>query len=278
MPADRKDLSGLLYLPGEDLVRSTVDGAEADWSNARSYVPSATVVRRVLDASQRARPRFILPPWLEPSAWRAQESSPRARAAAAMFGAFGLSPTALAAVAFGHALALIAAGPWISAEFRAASLRPAPRPVAIAVVPLVYASSPTAQSPKRRRALLLTGRPERAEREGAAALTQELHLSGPSLEIAREDLPKLEVIVRVLAAWPGLRLRVVGDGPRPREGRPAAGVREAQAVIRRLVAAGVSRGRIDSGRAPENRRCAERDLSCSPGPSLVRTMEARSRF
>jgi outer membrane protein OmpA-like peptidoglycan-associated protein len=300
-PGKQPDWSGLLYVPGEELVRSTIDGDDADWSESLSYVPSDTLVRAVLHAPNRERPTFVLPETLMPSAPRV---SHRARWAAALLAGLGFSPFSMAAAAVIHLAFLLAIGPWILTQANAVRSIRMPRPPAIAATRLVYYlpsrgnSVPITRLRKQPRtisqpvdttnsgiAAVTTRKPDSAgslparpsqgnvEREVINALNQELVFARDGFELEQDDRPKLELIVRVLTRWPELRLRVLGAAPRPREGGSLPGMAEAEAIKRALVQAGISPERIEVGQMPEaERRCAEREPNCAAVRRRVRTM------
>jgi hypothetical protein len=305
-PGNQRDWSGLLYLPGEELVRSTIDGDDADWSESLSYVPSDTVVHAVLDASVRDRPTFLLPTSLLPSD-TALGSQSRARRTAALLVGLGLSPFSLAAAAVLHMAFLLAVGPWIVTQASAARSiqRPTPPPP-IVVTRLVYSpptsdGSPPIASARRRPSpanarsspvdtgTARTASPSQldsgrtgawqatqksaAEREAANALRQELFFTRDGFDLEVDDTPKFELIVRVLTRWPRLRVRVLGAAPRRREPGPVPGMAEAEAMKRALVQAGIDGARIDVGQVPEAERfCPEREPLCAAARRRVRTM------
>jgi outer membrane protein OmpA-like peptidoglycan-associated protein len=302
LPGKQPDWTGLLYVPGEELVRSTIDGDDADWSESLSYMPSDTLVRTVLAASHRERPTFVLPATLIPPAPRATH---RARWAAALLAGLGFSPFSMAAAAVMHLAFLLAIGPWILTQANAARSIRMPRPPAIAATRLVYylpARESSAGTPRSRkapprtisqpvdttnsgRATVTTLKPDSAgslparsaqrnvEREVISALSQELVFARDGFELEQDDRPKLELIVRLLVTWPELRLRVLGAAPRPREQGALPGMAEAEAIKRTLVQAGISPERIDIGQMPESeRRCPEREPNCAAARRRVRTM------
>jgi outer membrane protein OmpA-like peptidoglycan-associated protein len=305
---NQRDLSGLLYLPGEELVRSTIDGDDADWSESLSYVPPDSLVRTVLDASRRERATFFLPATLLPNQTVAGTSN-RARRTASMLAALGFSPLSLAAATVLHMAFLFAVGPWIATQANAArSIRTPPSPPPpIVATHLVYASSvspPRRQPPRsgaspspvvrqpspvsttepplnldsaRRRA---AAQSERAAIEGEAAnaLSQEFFFAADRYELEARDRPKLELIVRILTEWPGLRVRALGAAPRSRERDSLPGMAEAEALKRALVQAGIDGERIEIGQLPEeDRRCPELEPNCAAARRRVRTMLAPSR-
>ena len=307
-PGSPRDLSGLLYLPGEELVRSTIDGDDADWSESLSYVPPDSLVRTVLDASPRERPVFLIPATLVPQHAPLGARS-RARRTAALLAGLGLSPFSLAAAAVLHVAFLFAVGPWIVTQASAArSIRAAPPPPVVAMR-LVYPSpakpvSPpigTARARPRRgnirqatdtsntdavRTVLPMQRDtsgggesrSRAsvEREVETALRQELFFAGDGFDLEPRDSLKLRLIVRVLTTWPEYRLRVLGAAPRRREPGAIPGMAEAEWVKRALVQAGIDSERIEIGQVPEAERvCPEREPLCVAGRRHVRTMVAR---
>lgn len=301
-PGNRQDWSGLLYLPGEELVRSTIDGDDADWSESLSYVPPDGLVRTVLDASQRERPVVHLPATLKPH--RAPRGVlNRARWTAAVLAGLGLSPFSLAAAATIHLVFWLVVGPWILTQAKAARSIRIARPSAIVATRLIYVlpargnTARNAPSRKPRTAeqfvdstnsagtaftrlpIDSTSRPTRpapgsgVEREVTNALNQELIFARDGFDLERDDIPKLELIVRVLASWPELRLRVLGAAPRPREGDSLPGMAEAEAIKRALVQSGIAAERIEIGQMPEaERRCPEREPNCAAARRRVRTM------
>jgi outer membrane protein OmpA-like peptidoglycan-associated protein len=293
-PDNQRDWSGLLYLPGEELVRSTIDGDDADWSESLSYVPPDSLVRSVLDASVRERPTFALPAALMPNRGPLGALSRKQRTAAILAG-LGLSPFSLAAAAALHVAFLFVVGPWIATQATAARsipplLRPAPAIVATRVVYVLPAnrSSPPIRPARKGppRAITLpsaadtsntsTAPPRTvsplqldsartasqpapgssAQREIAMALDQELFFAGEGTDLEPRDMQKLELIVRVLTRWPSIRLRVLGAAPplRPRERAALPGMLEAELVKRALVRAGIDSARIEVGQVPEAER------------------------
>jgi hypothetical protein len=309
-PSDRRDWSGLLYLPGEELVRSTIDGDDADWSESVAYVPPDAVVRAVLDASQRERPTIRLPATVLPHRV-ARGASNRRRWTAALLAGLGFSPFSLAAAAVFHLAFLLAIGPWILTQAHAVRSIQIPRSHAIVATRLVYFVPPignatriapprkpagrtTIQSPPvdttnsgaaasvRTTALDSSGsRPSPLvqgsvrEREVKGALNQELRFAGDGFELERADRPKLELIVRILTTWRELRIRVLGAAPRLGEPGPRPGMAEAEAMKRTLVQAGIAPERIDVDQIPESeRQCPEREPRCAAARRRVRTMAA----
>ena len=311
-PGNQRDLSGLLYLPGEELVRSTIDGDDADWSEAFSYVPRDSVVRTVLDASRRERPAFILPSTLLPNRAVVGRQS-RAKRTAALLAGLGLSPFSLAAAAVLHVAFLFAVGPWIVTQAGAARSIQMPPPPVIVATRLVYDLPTPGKPPPVRRPRKQPSRSiaqstpvdtsSRANRtvsqsrldslraggwrgesrsmadapseelQAANALSQEFVFAGDGFELEPRDRPKVEVMVRLLTRWPGLRLRVIGDAPRRREGGPLPGMAEAEALKRLLVQAGIDADRIEVGQMPEEeRRCPEFEPNCGALRRRVRTM------
>ena len=300
-PDNKPDWSGLLYVPGEELVRSTIDGDDADWSESLSYVPSETLVRAVLHAPNRERPTFVVPETLMPPAPRAPR---RARWAAALLAGLGFSPFSMAAAAVIHLAFLLAIGPWILTQANAARSIRIPRPPTVVATRLVYylpsrgSSAPITRprKPPPRTisqpvdttntgvATVTTRKPDSAasparpaqgnvEREVINALNQELVFARDGFELEQDDRPKLELIVRLLVKWPELRLRVLGAAPRPREGGSLPGMAEAEAIKRALIQAGINPERIEVGQMPEaERRCAEREPNCAAARRRVRTM------
>src|SRR5262249_51418378 len=136
-PSDKRDWSGLLYLPGEELVRSTIDGDDADWSESLSYVPSDALVRTVLDAPHRERPTIRMPATVLPQPL-ARHASNRRRWTAALLAGLGFSPFSLAAAAVFHLAFLLAIGPWILTRVSAVHSIQDPRSPAIVATRLVY--------------------------------------------------------------------------------------------------------------------------------------------
>jgi hypothetical protein len=303
-PGNKRDWSALLYVPGEELVRSTIDGNDADWSESLSYVPPDSLIRAVLDAEPRQRPTLVLPATLMTHPAR-RGASNRARWTAALLAGLGFSPFSLAAAAVIHFAILIAIGPWIVTQASAVRSIRMPGSPAVVAPRLVYflpaqGSSPpsTASRKQQRRAIAQpfdttnsgrvtplrpdsSGTPTRSrpdpnvEREVAGALSQELRFAGDGFELEREDRPKLELIVRVLSMWPELRVRVLGAASPPRETGPLPGMAEAEAMKRALVQAGIGPDRVDIGQMPEaDRRCPEREPNCPAARRRVRTMMA----
>jgi hypothetical protein len=309
-PGNQRDWSGLLYLPGEELVRSTIDGDDADWSDSLSYVPPDSLVRSVLDASVRDRPMFILPATLlRTSASRAEPN--RLRRTAALLAGLGLSPFSLAAAAAFHVVFLFAVGPWIVTQAGAARSIRTPLPPPFVVTRLVYVppasrgaspikatrtrsprpiTRPSAGETLGRVRTVLQSQPDSGrtgggearqgsstEREVANALSQELFFARDGFDLEAPDVPKFELIVRVLTQWPGLRLRVLGAAPQRREpgSGPRPGMPEAEALKRAFVQAGIDGARIDVGQIPEAERlCPEREPLCAAARRRVRTSMA----
>ena len=308
MSADRSDSArvadGLLYIPDDDLVRSTVDGDDAGWSDARGYVPSDALIGSVLGASSRERPRFKFPDWYaEP---RADEGP--MRAASALFAALQLSPSTLAASTVLHVALLIALGPLSIASGRAekpalaaASVAPPPRLIYLAPQPPAADPLPTRQ-PRRTTAGVTVNRggfqvtkPDSAarpvvdssgprgdsgtrfergaeERELAAALEMEFRLGGDPLRVEVGDEIKFRELARLLTMRPLARLRVTGMGPSRRDSEfgARAGMREAEAFARALIALGIDLERIDLD-ATEARECPSSEPLCGSNRSGVRT-------
>jgi len=288
-PSDKRDWSGLLYLPGEELVRSTIDGDDADWSESLSYVPSDALLRAVLDAPPRERPTIRLPATVLPHPVVGSASN-RRRWTAALLAGLGFSPFSLAAAAVFHLAFLLAIGPWILTQARAVRSIQMPHPPAGGALRLIYTlpatASPTRITPRKRtvQTTALDSAGSRAPplaqgstlgREVSAALSQELRYVRDGFELEAEDRPKLEFIVRILNRWPELRIRVLGAGPRPRERGPLPGMAEAEAMKRTLVQAGIAPERIDIDQMPESERlCPEREPDCAASRRRVRTMPA----
>jgi len=288
-PSDKRDWSGLLYLPGEELVRSTIDGDDADWSESLSYVPSDALVRTVLDAPHRERPTIRMPATVLPQPL-ARDVSNRRRWTAALLAGLGFSPFSLAAAAVLHLAFLLAIGPWILTQARAARSIPMPHPLAGTALRLIYilpASASPTRITARKRAVQTTPVDSASSqaspvtqgsvlgREVAGALSQELRYIRDGFELEPEDRPKLELIIRILNRWPELRIRVLGAAPRPRERGPLPGMAEAEAMKRALVQAGIAPERIDIDQMPESERwCPERELNCAAARRRVRTLLA----
>jgi hypothetical protein len=309
-PGNQRDWSGLLYLPGEELVRSTIDGDDADWSESLSYVPTDSLVQTVLDASVRERPTFILPATLLPTRAPLGATS-RLRRTAALLAGLGLSPFSLAAAAALHVVFLFAVGPWIVTQAGAVRSIRTPTPMPVVVTRLVYVppasrDAPPIKAARKRPPLAVTssvggdslgaartvlpsqpdsgragalearqGGGSTSEREAVMALNQELFFARDGFDLEAPDVPKLELIVRVLTRWPGLRLRVLGAAPQRREPGSLPGMAEAEMVKRSLVQAGVDGARIDVGQVPEAERlCPEREPLCAAGRRRVRTSVA----
>jgi hypothetical protein len=310
-PDSPRDWSGLLYLPGEDLVRSTIDGDDADWSESLSYVPSDALVRTVLDASLHERPAIRLPATLVPHP-APHDARSRARRAAAVLTGLGLSPFSLAAAAVIHLGVWLAVGPWVVTQAHAARSIHLPRPPAIVATRLVYVPPTLAGATEPRvvtvRAVDTTNQgrrvdgrtggrggldtvttsrrdsafsspvhpapPSNVAREVRSALRQELFFVQDGFELRIEDRPKLEFMVRLLTTWPALRLRVLGAGPPRAEPGPPPGMAEAEAIKRVLVQAGIAAERIEVGQIPEaDRRCSDREPNCGRSRRRVQTME-----
>jgi hypothetical protein len=125
-------------------------------------------------------------------------------------------------------------------------------------------------------------RPERGsnvEREVYNALNQELVFARDGFDLERDDIPKLELIVRILTTWPELRLRVLGAAPRSREPGRLPGMAEAEAIKRALIQAGIKPERIEVDQIPEAERyCPEREPNCAAARRRVRTMPVSSGF
>ena len=313
MSADRSDpariADGLLYIPDDDLVRSIVDGDDDGWSDARSYVPSDAIIKSVLGASNRERPRFRFPDWYTES--RVDEGP--VRAASALFAALQLSPPTLAASTVLHVALLIALGPLSFANSGAgAPARPAapvapPRLVYFAPQPAAAAPSPTRQT--RRTAAVVTvnrsgfqstktdssaravvdssplpsdsgARVERGpeERELAAALEMEFRLGGDPLRVEVGDQIKFRELARLLTMRPFARLRVTGIGPSRRDSAfgARAGMREAEAFARELIALGIDRERIDLD-ASDARECPPSEPLCSNRSAVKTSLASGAR-
>ena len=322
MSADRSDparvADGLLYIPDDDLVRSTVDGDDDGWSDARSYVPSDAIIKSVLGASNRERPRFRFPDWYaEPRV----DGEP-VRAASALFAALQLSPSILAASTVLHVALLIALGPLSVVNSRteapALSAAPAAPPPRL----IYFPPQPPAPKPKRlgdpptrrlaalrqtavgvtvnrggfqltktdssARAVIDSSRlradsgarfergPE--ERELAAALEMEFRLGGDPLRVEVGDQIKFRELARLLTMRPFVRLRVTGVGSSRRDSAfgARAGMREAEAFARELIALGIDQERIDLD-ASGARECPPSEPLCGSNRSAVRTSLASGR-
>lgn len=317
MTRERRDTAakgdGLLYLPDDDLVRSTVDGDDAEWSDARSYAPSDALLSRVLRMSVRETPRFKFPDWYTAPAARNPDA--RIRAASAIFAAMQLSPSVLAAATVLHVVAFLALGPMsIGGGHAIGDARRAP-PAVDAPRLVYFASAPPQPTPPRRarprvgvavnRSGLELVRPDstalatlpatdsvpvttdrgarpdsgREDRELAGALYQELRLGGDPLRVEPADRVRLENLARILGARPLARLRVTGIGPPGSDSNFGArrGMREAETVARELIDLGVARERIDLDVAVDERPCPEREPLCAANRSRVRTSLAPSR-
>ena len=294
----------LLYIPDEDLVRSVVDGDDAEWSDARRYVPSDTLISTVLRSSSRETPRFKFPDWYV--APRVDEGP--MRAASAMFGVLRLSPSAFAASTVLHVALLVALGPL---AIRNGGAEPSSRPAtAIAPPPrlIYFAPQPPAPVPaptKRSRTTAVgvtvsrngfqVTKPDSAQRpatdssgvgadsgarlergaddrELAAALDLEFLLGGDPLRVELGDQEKFRELARLLTMRPLVRLRVTGTGPSGRDGglRARVGMREAEAFARELIALGIDRERIDL-EASAGQECPSREPQCAGSRSRVRT-------
>jgi len=314
MTRERRDTGtggdGLLYIPDDDLVRSTVEGDDAEWSDARSYVPSDALISSVLRMSVRETPRFRFPDWYAaPPRGRVDP----VRAASAIFATLQLSPATLAAATFLHVAALFALGPLTigGGQSRAAQPR---APTAVDSPRLVYlAPSPPQPALRRKRravgvAVTRNGlevkkpdstatptppatdslpasvdrraRPYSAgeDRELATALNLELRLGGDPLRVEVADRMRLERLARIVAARPPVRLRVTGFGPPGRDAAFGArsGMREAETVARELMSLGIARDRIDLDVGVAE-PCPEREPLCAANRSHVRTSLAPSR-
>ena len=303
---------GLLYVPDDDLVRSTVEGDDAEWADARSYVPSEALISTVLRGSVRETPRFKFPDWYtSPQPTRPETPI---RAASAVFAALHLSPSILAAATALHVVAFLALGPLTIATGHA--IDGAPRtPRAVDAPRLIYMVPPPA-APVRaqvRSAPRLTvssrgfslANPDsarfaairaadslayvvdsgariergREENELAAALEREFRLGGDPLRIEPADRVRLEEVARILAARPVARLRVIGFGPPGPDGLSGArqGMREAEAFARELMSLGVNRERIELYASEGQSLCPDREPRCQANRSRVRTSLWSSR-
>jgi len=306
MTADRRGADaadGLLYIPDDEIVRATVEGDDADWSDARSYVPPDALISSVLRVSSRETHRFKFPDWYAP----ARTDGDPVRVASAMFASLQLSPSALAAATIMHVVALVMLGPLAIVSGNAEQVRHAGSP-SVRSAQLIYfpprapKSAPRARLPaagvpvNRRGARSLepdsTKRDSRPATEpvaapvdpGArvespaegleltAALNQEFRLGGDPLRVEAPDRGRLLELVRVLEGLPRARLRVIGTAPSgPDRGFGARdGTREAEAFARELIALGVARERIDLAASGEG-GCPAREPRCAEGRSRVRT-------
>jgi hypothetical protein len=313
MTRDRRDTAGdgLLYIPDDDLVRSTVEGDDAEWSDARSYVPSDALISSVLQTSVRETPRFRFPDWY---AAPQRGGVDPVRAASAVFAALQLSPATLAAATFLHVVALFALGPLtIGGGLGRDVLRHTAR--AVDAPRLVYLTPATPRpAPRRERRTVgvsvsrngfrsvrpdstafttspatdslpvtadRSARPDsaREDRELAMAVDREFLLGGDPLRVEADDRVRLEELARILIGRPLARLRVTGLGPALSENNLGArrGMREAETVARELIALGVARERIDLNAGVAERPCPERERSCVANRSRVRTSLAPSR-
>lgn len=315
MTRDRRDKGtggdGLLYIPDEDLVRSTVEGDDAEWSDARSYVPSDALISSVLRMSVRETPRFRFPDWYAaPPRGRVDP----VRAASAIFATLQLSPATLAAATFLHVAALFALGPLAVGDRQSRAAQQPRAPTAVDSPRLVYlAPSPPQPAPRRERravgvAVTRNGlevkkpdstaiptppatvslpatsdrraRPDSAgeDRELDTALNLEFRLGGDPLRVEVADRMRLERLARIVAARPLVRLRVTGFGPPGRDAAFGArgGMREAETVARDLMSLGVVRDRIDLDVGVAE-PCPEREPLCAANRSHVRTSLAPSR-
>jgi hypothetical protein len=308
MTADRREGGGegLLYIPDDDLVRRTVDGDDADWSDAQSYTPSDALISSVLRASRRETPRFRFPNWYVSPA--PPTVIGRLRTASAIFAALELSPAILAAATILHAVALVALGPLIIGGGRASNVRVAtpsvqpPRLIYLAPrapEPLPHTTRPRARAAMTGSALRLA-KPDSTtsvrtpaidslsagadsgarvvatspeDRELAAALDQEFQLGGDPLRVEESDRERLGDLARVMAARPFARLRVIGAGPPGPDATAGArrGMREAEAFARELIALGVSMERISLDTAINQQGCRASEPRCAANRSRVRT-------
>jgi hypothetical protein len=304
---------GLLYVPDDDLVRSTVDGPDGDWADARSYVPSDALISQVLRESRRETARFRFPDWyLSPESRTARGPL---RAASALFAALQVSPSMLAAATAVHVAAFLILSPVNVGGGRAPETRRAPM-VLVQVPRLVYFVPRATESapPVSRRPTVAVTRggfrlknPDSAaarstatraetlavvdtgvsvgtgagaeDREIVAALDQEFQLGGDPLRVEQSDRGRLIELARVLTVRPRVRLHVVGIGPPRRDAAmgPREGAREAEALARELMALGIPREQIELDAAVSEQRCPEREPSCAAGRSRVKTSIAPSR-
>ena len=307
MTRDRRDTpgDGLLYIPDDDLVRSTVEGDDAEWSDARSYVPSDALISSVLRMSVRETPRFRFPDWY---AAPPRGGVDQVRAASAIFATLQLSPATLAAATFLHVAALFVLGPLTigGGQGRGA---PPHAPTAVDAPRLVYlVSAPPQPAPRRERravgvAVTRNGfelvkpdstaiptppatdalpvsvdRRARPDSRGedlelATALNLEFRLGGDPLRVEPADRMRLERLARIVAARPLVRLRVTGFGPPRADSNLGArrGMREAEAVARELMSLGVALDRIDLDVGVAERPCPEREPLCAANRSRVKT-------
>ncbi len=282
--ADR-ELEALLYLPSDELVRATIEGDDADWSEAASYVPSELLVAQVLAAPPPVGAEFRFPPWLTVA-----KPAPRRglrRAAAVVLAAFGLSPSSLAASTVAHIVVLIVAGPLFigSAQGPWGALRTRAAPPHAERITYVDPRRARPQPPVRPPRVVRTSPATSAApadtvravdstviwahmADVRSAARAEIQLR-EGITPEGEDARRVERLIQLLRSEPWLRVRVVGIGPRrERAGEP--GMREAESLKRLLVSAGIAEERVEILR-PERplSACPEREPNCAGGQSRV---------
>jgi len=277
MPRADRRLDALLYLPSEELVAATIESGDADWSDAVGYVPSELVVARVLEAPSVPVATFRFPPWM--TVERTVNERGLRRAAAVVLGALGLSPSSLAASTVTHILILVIVGPWVAASMGGTWSFVPRQPVARTPIErVVYvsrpapATTPAHREPATRRAVTprvdsaaIRARQEAMERERRLAheadvrnaATMEILLSA-ELGVEQGSGRDIEQLFKLLETEPWLRIQIVGRGAR-RERMGEPGRREAEAVKRILVNAGIAADRIEL--AGES-ACGEREPAC----------------
>ena len=310
MPADR-DLNGLLYLPDEQLVRSTVEGDAGEWAESLDYVPSEGLVdhvlRRSASLSVRDEPVFRFPLTIERAAWTQRQPIGRKRAASAVAAILGVSPSVLAAATVVHVLAFVTLGHWIFQQVGVAASLPTPVAPAIVVDRVVYFRPhlPPSRGPKKATARRATAaaiavtrrdslgsrwtgsrdsllflreqeiarRNEQNRRGDTTGFHQEFLLEGNELQPTNEGRMRVGLLIRVLRMWPEARIRILGGGPTlPGQDSSKRGGREAEAFARILLKERIDVGRLELGRIPlADQTCPEREPRCASGRSRVKT-------
>jgi hypothetical protein len=292
----------MLYVPEAELVRSTVEGHDPEWSDARGYVPSDAVVARVLRHSRRTRPRFRFPTWLERREYADNDNAGPIRAASAVLAATGLAPAPLVVVTVAHLAAFLVIGPWVATQVRSVASanavqrpaietitlvfslntstsepRVAPRPAAIgratSAPPAPTGGAPSARSPRSDSSSTSPSAqvdtselPRIRER-----MNREFLFEGDPLGLRRDDSRALEELLAVMRERPWVRVRVEGAGPSRGERGPTPGAREAETFKRLLIDSGISTDRIEAGSQTDQPRCPAGERRCEGGRPRVHT-------
>jgi hypothetical protein len=284
----------MLYVPGEELVRSTVEDHDREWSDARGYTPSDGLVARVLRHSRRTRPRFRFPVWLERGRSAEGEDAGPIRAASAVMAATGLAPAPLIIATVVHVTAFLLLAPWAATRVRSITSASAVQRPPIETITLVYPRNTWSAEPSAAPKPPTIGRAAQAppatptvsapSSTSASAqidtnelprirerMNREFIFEGDPLVLRRGDSRAMEELLAVMRERPWVRVRIEGAGPSRGQQGPAAGAFEAEAFKRMLIDSGIATDRIEAGIQRDQPECPVGERRCERGRPRVQT-------